>query len=139
MNNFMGPLTVSYIDGRHWCVVDGFTYRVGDPQGRYFITIPRGFVTDFASMPLNIVFRSPGGKWDKPAVVHDLLYRRGWIEHEQHRRPITRAEADQVFREAMEVAGVDPIRRTLIYAGVRLGGGKTWNAYREAERVEKVS
>lgn len=138
MNNFLGDLCVKYIDGKHWEVTEGFTYRVGEPNGRAFVRIPKGFVTDFASMPLNVIFRSPGGKWDKPAVVHDLLYRRGWIEHEQHRQIITREDADQIFREAMEVADVDPFRRTIIYAGVRLGGGKTWARYREADHVEKA-
>lgn len=138
VNNFCGDLLVRYIDGTHWEVAQGFTYRVGSPNGAAFIRIPAGFVTDFASMPFGVVFKSPGGKWDKPAIVHDLLYRRGWIEVDQHRRTITRAEADQVFREAMEVAGVDSIRRTIIYAGVRLGGGPAWTRHREADDVAQA-
>lgn len=140
MNNFLGPLDVRYIDGKHWEVITGFTYRVGSSVGAKHITIPRGFVTDFASMPLGILFKSPGGPWDKPAIVHDLLYRRGWIEHERVRQTITRADADAVFDEAMEVAGVPGWKHTLIYLAVRVGGRKPWNRYREADlRVEKAS
>jgi hypothetical protein len=81
-NNFLGDLLLQYddaSDGRRWIVLQGFTYRLGSPDGPEFITIPRGFVTDFASMPLGIVFKSPGGKWDKPAVVHDALYKLGLV------------------------------------------------------------
>lgn len=133
MNNFTGELYLRYIDGRHWEVTEGFTYRVGDPNGAAFIHIPRGFVTDFASMPLGVVFKSPGGLWDKPAIVHDLLYKRGWIEVEQHRRVIARSDADAIFREAMAVAGVGWLTRQTIWLGVRVGGWKPWNAYRKAD------
>lgn len=133
MNNFTGDLLVKYIDGTHWEVAEGFTYRVGSPMGAAFVAIPRGFVTDFASMPLGVVFKSPGGKWDKPAIVHDVLYKRGWINYEKVRRSITRKEADAIFLEAMEVAGVPSATRIVIYLGVRVGGWKAWNEHRKAD------
>lgn len=136
MNNFLGDLLVGYIDGKRWLVAEEFTYRLCQPDGVQFVRIPRGFVTDFASMPLNVIFRSPGGKWDKPAVVHDCLYKTASVsvEGKQEPRPITREEADAIFNEAMEVAGVDPVRRWIIYRGVRLGGGRAWNQHRKAEQ-----
>lgn len=142
MNGFCGKLKVEYIDGKHWLVLHGFTYRVGDANGKAFIKIPSGFVTDFASMPLGILFKSPGGLWDKPAIVHDLLYRRGWIEVERHHQFITRKDADDIFKEAMEMAGVNWLARQIIYAGVRIGGVATWDRYRKADDatpVEKIS
>jgi hypothetical protein len=138
VNNFTGKLIVEHIDdGKRWRVVHGFTYRVGDPNSEMFVTIPRDFVTDFASFPLGIVFQSPGGKWDKAAVVHDLLYRRGWIERARHRVTLTRKDCDDIFRDAMQVAGVGWFPRHVIYLGVRLGGSTTWNTYRRAD-VEKA-
>lgn len=138
MNNFTGDLLVKYLDGgKRWEVAEGFTYRVGSPNGAAFVTIPRGFVTDFASMPLGIVFKSPGGKWDKPAIVHDVLYKRGWIDYEKARKRLTRKECDQIFLEAMEVAGVNWLARRIIYAGVRVGGWKAWNEHRKADLGER--
>ena len=142
MNNFTGPLDVRYLDdGHHWEVLRGFTYRVGDPNSAMFVHIPKGFVTDFASFPLGILLKSPGGKWDKPAVVHDLLYKRGWIERDKHRVTLERKDCDDIFKEAMQVAGVDWFRRQIIYAGVRIGGWKPWAKYRKAdhELVENLA
>lgn len=133
MNNFLGPLIVEHLDGKKWRVVEGFTYRVGEANSRTLIRVPRDFITDFASMPLGVVFKSPGGKWDKPAVVHDLLYWRGTVEHDGVQRKITRKEADDIFNEAMQVAGVPWLSRQIIYAGVRVGGKSAWDRYRWVE------
>jgi hypothetical protein len=130
VNNFMGDLLVKYIDGRRWEVAEGFTYRIGDPNSRTLVRIPRGFVTDFASMPFGVIFRSPGGKWDKPAVVHDLLYKQGYVESDLLQKRITRKDADDIFKEAMQVAGVNWFARQVIYAGVRMGGHNIWAKYR---------
>lgn len=135
MNNFLGDLLVGYIDGKRWKVLESFTYRLCEPSGVQFVRIERGFITDFASMPLNVIFRSPGGKWDKPSVIHDCMYKTAYVsvEGQDEPRPITRGEADDIFLEAMEVAGVDWLRRRIIYAGVRVGGWRAWNAHRKAD------
>jgi hypothetical protein len=137
VNGFTGPLRIDYIDGTQWRIVEGFTYRVGDPNGEMFVQIPLGFVTDFASFPLGVLFKSPGGKWDKPAVIHDLLYQRGWIERSRHRVSLDRKDCDDIFKEAMQVAGVNWFARQMIYAGVRVGGWKPWDRYRKAEQRER--
>ena len=53
MNNFMGDLLVKYIDGKFWEIAESFTYRLQDADGSEFVRVSKGFVTDFASMPLN--------------------------------------------------------------------------------------
>jgi hypothetical protein len=130
VNNFLGPLILEYMDGHHWRIVEGFTYRVGEANSDICVRVPRDFITDFASMPLGVVFKSPGGKWDKPAVVHDVLYRRGYVEAHMLQKRITRKEADDIFKEAMGVSGVNWFAKQIIYAGVRVGGRSTWNNYR---------
>lgn len=85
------------------------------------ITVPAGFVTDGASVPQvfwNIL--SPFGDYFGSALIHDYLYSpaNNWF---------TRAEADEIFLEAMTLAGVPWIRRRIIYRAVRLGG---WRSFR---------
>jgi len=78
-------------------------------------TVPRGFNTDLASIPVIVP------KWVaqkvanhlEAAVVHDFLYRTG---------AYTRELCDHIFLAAMEAAGVPWWRRQLMYRGVRLGG-----------------
>lgn len=83
------------------------------------VVVPAGFVTDLASIPrlLRWVFTGHG-KSREPAVVHD------WLYHQLHR---PRKEADQVFREALKVAGMGWLARQTMYLAVRSGG---WPAYR---------
>jgi len=45
-------------------------------------------------------------------------------------RHITRKEADAIFLEAMQVAGVNWFSRHVIYSGVRAGGMVAWNKHR---------
>lgn len=89
------------------------------------LTIPAGFVTDLASIPQilwNIL--PPIGRYDHAAVVHDFLYQNNGV---------TRAQADVVLREAMEVKKVPAWMRWTIYSGVRVGGWLPWNRYRSRQ------
>lgn len=79
----------------------------------HLITVPDGFVTDFASIPApgRILISGHGhDRW--AAVVHDYLYS---IRHD-------RKQADDVFLEALELMGVNLIKRRLMYRAVRTGG-----------------
>jgi hypothetical protein len=94
-------------------------YRLLSPLEYYsetlgeVITVPDGFVTDFASIPRpgRILISGHGhDRW--AAVVHDYLY---------HTR-FDRKKADAVFLEALEVSGVNVIKRRIMYRAVRTGG-----------------
>ncbi len=89
------------------------------------IVVPDGFKTDLASIP-RLFWRvlPPIGKYDAAAVVHDYLY--------QH-NGVTRAQADAVLNEGMQVLGVSGWQRSIIYAGVRVGGWAVWNRYRSGK------
>ena len=142
MNNFTGDLLVKYLDGTSWEVAQGFTYHLGSPNGPEFVHIGSGMITDFASIPpvIRAIFRSPGGKWDKPAVVHDCLYTTGRLSvSDGSVRYIARDEADRIFREAMGVTGVNWFAKCVIYRGVRLGGMFAWDRHRKAEDADTAA
>lgn len=137
MNNFLTELDVRYMDGEGWTIMAPFTYRLYSGRGDEYVTVGVGFITDFASIPrlLKLRWPSPGGTWDKPAVIHDCLYR----ERKVHRddgsfRLVTRAEADAIFNEAMRVTQTWPTSRLSIYLGVRAGGWWPWRKYRKTEQ-----
>ena len=119
-------------DGRSlWRLERDLIYRTTEGET---VTIPQGFVTDLASVPrLFWDLFPPDGPWTEAAVVHDALYfTRGGADLWQGRRcisraaPYSRAECDGVLREAMADLGVGVIQRTLIWAGVRVGGGNAF-------------
>lgn len=96
-------------------------YRVGSKDSDEVIVVPVGFETDFASVPWGFRELFPQlGPWARPAIIHDWLYaNRGLGRY-------SRADADRIFREAMEVVGVPAWRRALMYGAVRVGGARGW-------------
>ena len=114
-------------------LLEPMAYRVGAVGSDEVITVPAGFLTDFASIPWGLwnLF-PPLGPWARPAIVHDFIYAtrgdgiygtRRWITRETN---YSRREADDIFLEAMEVVGVPAWRRSIMYRAVRLGGGSGW-------------
>jgi len=118
-------------DGRSlWAVERPVSYVT--PAGD-MITAPAGMVTDLASIPrFARPVLAPDGPWVQAAVFHDLLYlTQGtgvWKGHPGITRPTpySRAEADQVLRDAMADLGIPDWQAWLIYRAVRLGGGGGW-------------
>lgn len=112
-------------EGRY-CVrlLETLEYRVGSADSDEVIRVPVGFETDFASIPWGLwnLF-PPLGKWARPAIVHDFLYDRGGVLPS---KTYSRKEADMIFREAMSVVGVPAWRREVMFAAVRVGGGRGW-------------
>lgn len=89
------------------------------------ISVPFGFVTDYASVPrLPLAFLVTGDRAHEAAVIHDWLYTTHVIDHLE----IPRELADAIFREAVEAAEGKAWLATLMWLGVRLGGSAAWDA-----------
>ena len=81
------------------------------------VTVPEGFITDFASVPrIPVIYAMVGNCSHRAAVIHDYLYRINPIPE------VTRKIADAVFDEAMSVKAIPKWRRWMMWVGVRLGG-----------------
>lgn len=103
-------------DGENSVVMSDLRYQVGTT--RFVITVPIGFVTDFASTPRAIwAVLPPFGQYQLGAVVHDFLY---WDQG------CTREEADALLRAAMAESRVEPLKRDAIWQAVRRGGESAW-------------
>lgn len=125
MSSFTSPLRVEISQTKRQgrClarVLEPFLYRVGTEGSGDIIRVPAGFETDFASIPrLFWRFEPPLGDAAKAAVVHDYLY-------STKSRP--REEADAVFYEAMGILGVSGWKKSLMYAAVRVFGGRGYGS-----------
>lgn len=116
MSSFTKPLRVEItqreVKGRCLAVLlDGFEYHVGHLNSKDVITVPAGFVTDFASIPHIARMIVPVlGRAAKAAVIHDYLVvenKRSW------------GESAKIFREGMKVLEVNPFQRMLMYYSVK--------------------
>ena len=128
MSSFTTELIVRHIDGKNWEVMEPFRYRISERYSNEIISIPVGYITDFASIPRFCwgLIGHPAGKHGKAAVVHDFLY----SEHTYSRK-----RSDEIFYEAMGVSGVVRWRRKIIYNAVRLFGMFAWkNAVRDRNK-----
>ena len=107
-------LVVEYIDNGNFRLIKDFNFYFSDNS---FITIPKGFKTDFGSVPQ--IFQSivsPVGKPTEAYVLHDYLCVRA-IKGE-----IPRKEADLKFKEALKVLKVNKVKIYIIYFWVRIYG-----------------
>jgi hypothetical protein len=115
------PLVQPFNDGQQWVVTAPLSYRIGETD--YVITVPAGFVTDFASIPR--VFHSLLSPTDRPGcggIVHDFLY---WEQS------CTREQADWILMLAMMESGVDAVTRNLVYKVVDWFGENAWEMNRQ--------
>lgn len=136
VKRFLAPLRVEFVDGRTWVVCDTFEFRLGSLAGAEFVRIGKGFETDFASIPRGLwnLWPPAGGKHTPAALVHDCVYQMGFVSVDDGSvRHVARKEADDIFRDAMAVAGVPWLSRQLIYFGVRVGGAIAWAKHRRAD------
>ena len=98
-------------DGRKiYFVEESFSYE----HGKFLIVVPRGFLTDLASIPSIPFMPKPGASlWDDAAIVHDRAL------HSSYN--ITREEADDLFYYALLDRGCTRFTATVLWLAVRIG------------------
>ena len=114
MSNFTSPLEVKDLNDGFFEVMRDFRYYVGEENSVEYIDVPKGFLTDFFSVPQ--IFQSivpKTGKGNQASVLHDYLYTNHLY---------TQKRSDDIFLEAMTVLGMNVIQRYVIYYAVRLFG-----------------
>lgn len=132
--DFQGGATIllPFADQNWWILYQPVGWLPGpeDGPGLPRVDVPRGFVTDLASLPSYLWgILQKTGRYGNAAIYHDWLY---WEQS------VPRSTADRVFERAMNDMGVDAATRRLIWAGVRVFGGQYWDENTELKaRGEK--
>lgn len=113
---FRTPLRVQRWGRDSWLVYEPLVYDSA-LIGR--VEVPRGYTTDFASVPrwLPIAYATSGDSAHSAALVHDYLY---------GTHGAAKATCDAVFLEAMQVCGEPAWRRRAMYWAVRWFGGSSY-------------
>lgn len=124
MSAFIGRVELTPVamkNGARWYeLLSNFEFQ-SDEVGRT-ITVPKGFLTDLASVPLVLqpIIQKDEGLLEA-AVIHDFLYSK--TANCYH---LTRKQADRVFLEAMTHAGMGAVKRGLAYNMVRTFAAKSY-------------
>lgn len=144
--HFVVPLAdLGFIDGRNWRVKSQVVYYSAVLKN--LVLVPVGRVTDFASIPQILWNLYPPVDYAEAAVIHDELYTR----QELNGVPITRAQADSVFLEALQLRKLPHgmklrrfhktrlfFRYRGFYYALRAAGFKAWNDHtREKEEAQR--
>jgi hypothetical protein len=100
---------------KRWTLVNPVEYKGNQDT----FTVPAGFNTDFASVPRVFVWFLPRyGRYTKAAILHDFLC------DEARAGQVERYDADGIFRRVMRELDVAFLRRWIMWAAVRVGGGR---------------
>lgn len=120
------PLVRPFGNNNFWILTEDMTYVIGKTNER--IVVPKGFVTDFASIPPLFVLMglTPQNQYSRAAVIHDYLY---WSQG------CTKDQADRLLVIAMKESRVGKSDEFVVYQGVKIGGGKAW----EENKAERKS
>lgn len=115
-------------DNVHELLADFITLVHSDTQ-TIQITVKKGFITDFASVPkIPFAYLLFGGIGNYPAVAHDGLYSNSSkveVFDVDTNEPfkVTREWADEVFKIGLEERGISSFKVNMMYWAVRLKGG----------------
>lgn len=116
MKGVVDDIIVKSVGSRSWELMEPFDW--------YGITVPEGFITDFASIPRpfwSII--NPAGKIKPAALVHDYLYSKQGVLDDA---TMSRKSCDQTFLEIMVVIKMGWFKRMTAYRAVRLFGWIPW-------------
>lgn len=107
-------LVVRAIDEKYWELEGDLVYEGNEDH----FLVPKGYLTDFASVPRMFWWLIPRyGRYTEAAVLHDYLC------DEAKAGRFSRCDADGIFRRTLKELGVGYLRRRLMWAAVRWGGG----------------
>ena len=93
-------------------------WELGDNYTRDGVTVPKGYITDLASIPRILwwLYPASNGDYAGACVVHDYLYT----------IKFPRKSADRALRKALKEDGNNRITVFLFYSSVRIFG---WSKY----------
>ena len=109
---------VQQVNEKEWELLEELEYHVGNENSTDIIKVPKGFITDFASVPRFLWWLfPPTGKYSPAAVIHDYIYT--YMVY-------SRAKCDDIFDEAMKVMGVNWLTRKTMYRSVQIFGASSY-------------
>jgi hypothetical protein len=108
---------------------EDYTVKVHQKGKEISITVPKGYITDLASIP-RIVWTlsglTPDGLYRAAALVHDYIYGMHLHGTEYSVLPgsviLTRSECDSIFLELIKDSGESPWKYEAMFYSVRVFG-----------------
>jgi hypothetical protein len=117
-----------------WVLLKDFVYHHAPSQylpDDFTVTVPKGFYTDFASVPrLPVIYRKYGNTGHEAALIHDYLYRK------DSEPLVSKDTADRVFYDALVEMGLSERHAAVMYDGVVIGGKSSYHVKAVKDKIE---
>lgn len=111
---YITPLRLTLIADSKYQLDEPFYFSIDGTE----LSVPDGFITDFASVPrVPVFYLMTANKGNRAAVIHDWLYATGIVSREY---------ADAIYYHALLADGVNSVVARIMYTGVRLGGASRY-------------
>ncbi|MFA5240508.1 MAG: DUF1353 domain-containing protein [Phycisphaerae bacterium] len=114
------PVKVQYLNAPELVPYDGFSFKLNAPflavVNRQVFVVPRGFITDLASVPRFLwpLYPPQDTRTIRPAILHDYMY--------QQYTGLSRIQADRIFYYGLLENGLSKSKSLKYYYGVRMVG-----------------
>ncbi|MCK8492917.1 DUF1353 domain-containing protein [Spirosoma sp. RP8] len=122
------PIIVRYkeedrLKSDRWELVYSVTYQT--KAGK--VTVPRGYTTDFASVPMILWgFFPPIGRHNRATILHDWWYDNRLFQKELGMKEARRLADQELYEQLKLVEPNKPIRNYCMYLACRLFGRSWW-------------
>jgi hypothetical protein len=120
------PRVIPFGDWDYYYIDDDLKWTPNPGQSFKPVNVPKGFVTDLASVP---AFRwgayPPTGRYAYAAIVHDYLY---WTQ------TLTQKESDDILKAAMEDSRVDSTTVSRFHWWLGQVGARAWASNQQAKK-----
>ncbi|QVD49375.1 hypothetical protein LUCX_305 [Xanthomonas phage vB_XciM_LucasX] len=121
------PVASELLGGSYYKIKRSFRYYKSEKQSNIWGYVPAGFLSDGASVPKPLWWLvPPWGNYGQAAVLHDILCETKTMYKDDVPYQISRKEADFIFLDAMDAAGVKWYLRYAMFVAVRLWGLLGW-------------
>jgi hypothetical protein len=119
------PVIAAFGDATYYVLATDLIYKLGSKRDT--VVVPRGFITDLASIPRPLWSMLPrDGQYMSAAILHDYMY---WDQR------CTKDEADTILKLQMTEFGVPLKTVQAVYNGVRAFGSSAWAANSKSRRI----
>lgn len=103
-----------------WYLRDPLKIDIIKGDDLYEIDVPRGYLTDGASVPRVLWSICP--KWDRThraVILHDYLCEYGIVKLNGKKTMLIREQIDALFLHALQFEGLSKLRYSVMYAAIR--------------------
>jgi len=118
------PIVTPFSD-KYWLLMNDLTFEATrkSDQKTFSITVPAGFVTDLASIPVLLMpIYNNTGNYASAGILHDYLY---WTQF------CDRRKSDRLIKEGLKATYTSYLTRNTIKYGVYWLGEFAWNTNRK--------